>query len=85
MNQDSIQSQAAIYRENNLSPDLISELKESQLTTYYTSNIFSKLFFCWTHYAMKKANKEPLKISDFEAIGEKDRVENLLKPVSEKW
>ena len=34
---------------------------------------------------MKKANKEPLKISDFEAIGEKDRVENLYKPVSEKW
>ena len=85
MNQDSIQSQAAIYRENNLSPDLISELKENQLTTYYTSNFFSKLFFCWTHYAMKKANKEPLKISDFEAIGEKDRVENLYKPVSEKW
>ena len=34
---------------------------------------------------MKKANKQPLKISDFEAIGDKDRVENLLKPVSEKW
>ena len=85
MNQNSMQSQAIIYGDNNLSPDFISELKESQLTSYYTSNIFSKLFFCWTHYAMKKANKQPLKISDFEAIGEKDRVENLLKPVSEKW
>ena len=80
-----MQSQAVIFGGNNQSPDFISELKESQLTSYYTSNIFSKLFFCWTHYAMRKANKEPLKISDFEAIGEKDRAENLLKPVSEKW
>ena len=85
MNQSSEQSQAAIYGRNNPNPDLISELKENQLDTYYTSNAFSKLFFCWTHYAMKKANKASLKISDFENIGEEDRVENLLKPVSEKW
>jgi len=48
MNQNSMQSQAIIYGENNINPDFISELKESQLTSYYTSNIFSKLFFCWT-------------------------------------
>ena len=31
------------------------------------------------------ANKQPLKIPDFQSIGEEDRAENLLKPVSEKW
>ena len=31
------------------------------------------------------ANKNPLKIPDFQNIGEEDQAENLLKPVSEKW
>ena len=34
---------------------------------------------------MKLANKNPLNISDFEGVREKDQSENLLKPVSEKW
>ena len=85
MNQNNTQDKIEINREVNQSPDLIAKLGERELTTYYTSNIFSKIFFCWTHYAMRKANKEPLKISDFEGVGEKDHAENLLKPLLEKW
>ncbi len=61
------------------------EIKEKGLNTYYTSNIFKKTFFFWVLYATQLANKNPLKISDFQSIGEEDRAENLLKPVSEKW
>ena len=61
------------------------EIKEKDLNTYYTSNIIKKTFFLWTLYATQLANKNPLKISDFQSIEEEDRAENLLKPVSEKW
>ena len=61
------------------------EIKEKGLNTYYTSNIIKKTFFFWVLYATQLANKNPLKISDFQSIGEEDRAENLLKPVSEKW
>ena len=65
--------------------DLVVEVKESEPSSYYTSNIFGKFFFNWTRYAMKIANKNPLNISDFNGIGEKDHSENLVKPISEKW
>ena len=77
-----IQSQK---KEKNDNSDLVVEVKEKELSTYYTSTIFGKIFFNWTRYAMKLANKNPLKISDFDGVGEKDQSENLLKPVSEKW
>ena len=72
-------------KDENQNSDLIVEVKEKTLSTYYTSTIFGKFFFNWTRYAMKLANKNPLKISDFEGVGEKDQSENLLKPVSDKW
>ena len=65
--------------------DLVVEVKDSEPSSYYTSNIFGKFFFNWTRYAMKIANKNPLNISDFNGIGEKDHSENLVKPISEKW
>ena len=34
---------------------------------------------------MKLANKRPLKIPDFNGVGEEDHSQNLLKPLSEKW
>ena len=61
------------------------EIKEKGLNTYYTSNIIKKTFFFWVLYATQLANKNPLKISDFQSIGDEDGAENLLKPVSEKW
>ena len=72
-------------KEENQNQDLIVELKDKNLSTYYTSNVFGKIFFNWTRYAMKMANQNSLKISDFEGVGEKDQSEMLLKPVSEKW
>ena len=61
------------------------EVNETKLSPYYTSNIISKLFFNWSRYAMKIANKTPLKIPDFRGVGNKDKSENLVKPVYEKW
>ena len=61
------------------------EIEEKGLNTYYTSNIIKKTFFLWTLYATQLANKNSLKIPDFQSIREEDRAENLLKPVSEKW
>ena len=72
-------------KDKNNNSDLLIDLKEPNLSTYYTSTIFGKLFFNWTRYAMNLANKNSLKISDFEGVGLKDKSENLLKPVSEKW
>ena len=51
------------------------EIKEKGLNTYYTSNIIKKTFFFWVLYATQLANKNPLKISDFQSIGEEDRAE----------
>jgi len=65
--------------------DLVVKVKEKSLSPYYTSSIFGKIFFNWTRYAMKLARKNPLNISDFKDVGEKDQSENLIKPVSEKW
>ena len=77
-----------INRESQAKKDdqnLIIEEKNKELTSYYTSTIFGKIFFNWTRYAMKLANKASLKISDFNKIGENDFSENLLEPVSDKW
>ena len=65
--------------------DLILDVKQKNLSTYYTSNIFGKIFFNWTRYAMKLANNDHLKISDFKGIGEEDHSENLFKPILDKW
>ena len=77
------------YRENgaksNEENEKSDEIKEKGLNTYYSSNIINKTFFFWTTYATQMANKNPLKIPDFQSIGEEDQAENLLKPVSEKW
>ena len=65
--------------------DLILDVKQKNLSTYYTSSIFGKIFFNWTRYAMKLANNDHLKISDFKGIGEEDHSENLFKPILDKW
>ena len=54
--------------------DLVVEVnKEENLSPYYHSTIFGKLFFNWSRHAMKVANKNPLKISDFRGIEDKDK------------
>ena len=68
--------------DTNNNSDLLVELKGNDLSPYYTSTIFGKLFFNWTRYAMNLANKNPLKISYFSGIKEEDKSENLVKPVS---
>ena len=73
--------EAKIQEENQNS----NEIKEKGLNTYYSSNIISKTFFFWTLYATQLANKNPLRISDFQRIREEDQAVNLVKPVSEKW
>ena len=55
------------------------------LSPYYYSSIFGKLFFNWSRYAMKCANKNPLKISDFRGIEDKDKSQNLFQALDEKW
>ena len=71
--------------DKNNNSDLLVELKEKDLSPYYTSTIFGKLIFNWTRYAMNLANKNPLKTFYFSGIEDKDKSENLVKPVSEKW
>ena len=73
---------AKIEEENKNSEEI---KEEERLNTYYTSNIIKKTFFLWILYATQLANKNPLKISDFQSIAEEDHAENLLKPISEKW
>ena len=68
---------------NNL--DLSLEVKPNKVSPYYTSNWIGKFFFNWTRYAMKTANKAPLKILDFKGLAERDQSQNLLKPLYEKW
>ena len=68
---------------NNL--DYPLDVKPNKLTPYYTSNFLGKFFFNWTRYAMKTANKAPLKIIDFKGLAERDQSQNLLKPLYEKW
>ena len=65
--------------------DLAVEVKDNNLSPFYSSNIFSKIFFYWTNYAIKKSHKNSLKVSDFNGVGEEDHSENLLQPVLEKW
>ena len=75
-------------RESNSKTDeqnLVVEDQNQELTSYYTCTIFGKIFFNWTRYAMKLANKASLAISDFNRIGENDYSENLFEPVSDKW
>ena len=64
---------------------LIIESNEHKLSSYYTSSIFGKIFFYWTIDIMKKANKNSLKISDLNEVGENDDSEKLVRPVSDKW
>ena len=65
--------------------DFPLDVKANKLTPYYTSNFLGKFFFNWTRYAMKTANKAPLKILDFKGLAERDQSQNLLKPLYEKW
>ena len=59
--------------------------EEENLTPYYKSTIFGKLFFNWSRYSMSLANKKPLKIKDFGGIAYKDKSQNLYKALNEKW
>ena len=80
---DNLLRQNAKKEHNNV--DLSVEVKDQKLSSYYTSTIFGKLFFNWTRYAMKLANKNSLKIVDFNGVGENDQSDKLLKPISDKW
>ena len=71
--------------QNNANNLFIEVNKEENLSPYYHSTIFGKLFFNWSRYAMKIANKNPLKIPDFRGIEDKDKSENLFKALDEKW
>ena len=65
--------------------DINLKANSKKLSSFYTSNPIGKFFFNWTRYSMKLANKRPLKIPDFNGVGEEDHSQNLLKPLSEKW
>ena len=95
---ESKQNQAVTYRQPSIdilisqnskneedNKDLNLEVKKESLSPYYTSTIFGKIFFNWTRYAMKLANKDHLKIYDFKDIGKNDHSENLVKPISDEW
>ena len=58
---------------------------EENLTPYYKSSIFGKLFFNWSRYSMSLANKNPLKIQDFRGISDEDKSQNLYKDLDIKW
>ena len=59
--------------------------EEENLTQYYKSTIFGKLFFNWSRFSMTLANKNSLKVQDFRGISEGDKSQNLYKALSEKW
>ena len=65
--------------------DINLQVNSKKLSSYYTSSPIGKFFFNWTRYAMKLANKNPLKIPYFNGVGEEDCSQNLLKPLSERW
>ena len=58
------------------------EIEEKGLNTYYTSNIIKKTFFLWTLYATQLANKNSLKIPDFQSIREEDRAETCFRKMA---
>ena len=72
--------------ENN-SQEIAVEVKNEKedLTPYYHSTFFGKLLFNWSRHAVKAANKNPLKISDFEGISNEDKSKTLYKALNEKW
>ena len=67
--------------------DVSIEIKDDKenLTSYYKSSLFGKLFFTWSRYSMSLANKNPLKIQDFRGIQDEDKSENLYISLNEKW
>ena len=69
------------------SKDITVEVKNEKedLTPYYHSTFFGKLFFNWSRHAIKAANKNPLKISDFEGISNEDKSITLYQALNEKW
>ena len=67
-------------KENN-DVQLELENEEEKLSSYYTSNIFSKLLFAWGHYAMKKANKEGIEVKDFSGVSKEDKSSTLVVPI----
>ena len=48
------------HKKKNDNSDLIVEVKEKEISPYYNSTIFGKVFLNWTRYAMKLANKKSL-------------------------
>ena len=79
-----IQFNSEAKKENTNEVIEIKEDKEN-LTRYYKSSIFGKLFFNWSRYSMSLANKNPLKIQDFRGISDEDKSENLYITLNEKW
>ena len=67
--------------------EVVIEVKDDDenLTPFYKSSIFGKLFFNWSRYSMTLANKNPLKIKDFRGISEEDKSHNLYLALNEKW
>ena len=79
-----IQFNSEAKKENTNEVIEIKEDKEN-LTRYYKSSIFGKLFFNWSRYSMSLANKNPLKIQDFCGISDEDKSQNLYITLNEKW
>ena len=67
--------------------ELLVEVKNEKedLTPYYNSTFFGQLLFNWSRHAIKIANRNPLKISDFKGISIEDQSKTLYKALNEKW
>ena len=88
---DAVESEERIIKFNSepqkTDSGITGEVKneDENLTSYYKSTIFGKLFFNWSRYSMSLANKNPLKIADFRGISDEDKSKNLYKALNEKW
>ena len=62
-----------------------NEQKKDKVSNFYTAGFLSKTIFAWTHYAMQKANSDPLKVSDLTGLTEEDKAHSLAKPLFDTW
>ena len=72
-------------QENNKEIFAENKNETEDLTPYYNSTLFGKLLFNWSRHAIKIANKNPLKISDFKGISIEDQSKTLFNALNEKW
>ena len=63
----------------------IDQPKKEKLSNFYSANIFSRILFAWTHYAMGKANDAPLTVSNLTGLQDDDKAHSLAKPLFDTW